>query len=199
MFQSFPSRGSEPHGVPVIPNAYEDKVRHLVIVHGDQLNADSVAFDDFDREADAVLMMEVAEEASYVPQHKIRLVLFFSAMRHFRDALRAKGLGVHYVTLDDPNNRDDVASEIKRWVNKTRPDRLVVAEPGDHRVLELDRAAARETGVVLEVREDRHFIASHADFDEFADGRRKPRHGIFLSPASQANRLPHGGREAGRR
>ena len=33
--------------------------RHLVLVLGDQLNADSSAFDDFDRQQDAVWMAEV--------------------------------------------------------------------------------------------------------------------------------------------
>ena len=142
-----------------------------MIVHGDQLDAASAAFDGFERDADAVLMMEVIEEASYVPQHKTRLALFFSAMRHFRDDLDEKGFRVHYAALEDPNNRGDFASEIARWANKTRPEKLVVVEPGDHRVRELDRAAARETGVELEIREDLHFIASHSDFDEFAEGR----------------------------
>lgn len=63
-------------------------VRNLIVVFGDQLNADSAAFDGFDSERDAVVMMEVREEAIYTAQHKIRLVLFFSAMRHFRDELQ---------------------------------------------------------------------------------------------------------------
>ena len=66
-------------------------VRNLILVLGDQLDHRSTVFDDFERQTDAVLMMEVMEEASYVPQHKTRLVLFFSAMRHFRDELRDAG------------------------------------------------------------------------------------------------------------
>ena len=66
------------------------KVRRLVLVLGDQLNFDSAAFDDFDANRDAALMIEAKREATYVPQHKQRLVLFFSAMRHFRDQLRAR-------------------------------------------------------------------------------------------------------------
>lgn len=67
-------------------------LRNLVVVLGDQLDPDAAVFDDFDRQQDAVLMMEVAEEATYIPQHRIRLTLFFSAMRHFRDALRTNGM-----------------------------------------------------------------------------------------------------------
>src|SRR6201999_1941514 len=60
-------------------------IRNLVLVFGDQLDASSSAFEDFDVARDAVAMQEVREEATYIRQHKIRLVLFFSAMRHFRD------------------------------------------------------------------------------------------------------------------
>ena len=45
-------------------------LRHLVLVLGDQLDADSAAFDGFDPGCDAVLMMEVREEAGYIPQNR---------------------------------------------------------------------------------------------------------------------------------
>ena len=66
-------------------------VRHLVVVLGDQLDADSAAFDGFDPAQDTVLQMEVADEATYVPQHKMRIAFFFAAMRHFHADLEARG------------------------------------------------------------------------------------------------------------
>ena len=56
-----------------------EKLRRLIVVCGDQLDIESAAFDGFDSAADAVLMTEAREEATYVPQHKRRLILFFSA------------------------------------------------------------------------------------------------------------------------
>jgi hypothetical protein len=53
--------------------AHASRLRNLVLVLGDQLDRRSAAFDGFEQGADAVLMMEVVEEATYVPQHKIRL------------------------------------------------------------------------------------------------------------------------------
>ena len=55
------------------------KSRNLILVFSDQLDARSAAFDGFDTAEDAVLMMAVKEEATYIPQHKIRLIFFFSA------------------------------------------------------------------------------------------------------------------------
>ena len=170
---------------------FEAKARHLVVVLGDQLNADSAAFDGFDRECDAVLMMEVAEEARYVPQHKIRLALFFSAMRHFRRALEDRGYRVHYATLEDDNNRGSFSEEIARWVHKTRPDRLILAHPGDFRVADAIRAAAASLDCDLEIRKDRHFLCDLEDFRAHAERRKslrletfyremRRRHGILM-------------------
>ena len=61
-----------------------------MIVLGDQLNADSAAFDGFDREQDVVWLAEVAEESTHVWTHKARIVLFLSGMRHFRDSLKRR-------------------------------------------------------------------------------------------------------------
>ena len=46
--------------------------------------------DNFDKNNDTVLMMEVANEIEYVNHHKKKLVLIFSAMRHFANELREK-------------------------------------------------------------------------------------------------------------
>lgn len=147
-------------------------VRRLAIVLGDQLNHDSAAFEDFDREQDAVLMMEVDEEATVVPQHKTRLVLFFSAMRHFRDDLCGRGMTVRYSRLEDDGNRQSLAAEVARHAKILRPQALVMAKPGDHRVEQSILATAAGLGIPLEVREDSHFLATPAAFARFAAGRK---------------------------
>ncbi len=151
---------------------YEAKARRLVLVLGDQLHKDSAAFDNFDSDRDAVLMLEARHEAEYVPQHKSRLVLFFSAMRHFRDELEDRGTRVHYAELDDRNNRGNFGDELERWINKTRPESVHVVHPGDHRVLESLKRHAKAAGSSLEVCEDRHFLSQPEEFAEFAEGRK---------------------------
>ncbi len=145
------------------------------MVLGDQLNRDAAAFDGFDPEADAVLMMEAAEEATYIPQHKIRLTLFFSAMRHFRQDLDEKGFRVHYAALEDRDNRGSFAEEIKRWVHKTRADKLILTKPGDFRVERAIVEAAKSLDCDLELRADRQFLCSQEDFRAHAKGRKSLR------------------------
>ena len=150
----------------------EKKVRHLILVFGDQLNADATAFDDCDVDRDAVLMMEVEEEATMVPQHKLRLAFFFSAMRHFAAELEDRGLRVFYAELDDPNNRGRFRTEIERWAHKTRPERIVCVRPGDDRVLNDLRQTAKALDCALDVKPDRHFLSTVDDFKAFAKGRK---------------------------
>lgn len=140
------------------------KLRHLVIVLGDQLDAASAAFDGFDPARDAILQMEVRDEASYIPQHKRRLVFFFASMRHFRDEQRAAGRRVYYGELDDPDNRGTFADEIRRWYAALRPQRLIVLRPGNWRV---DQTLTT-LGLPIEIRADRHFLCSDDDFAAFA-------------------------------
>jgi deoxyribodipyrimidine photolyase-related protein len=146
-------------------------MRNLILVLGDQLNSDSVAFDGFDRELDAVWMVEVTGEATHVWSHKARIALFLSAMRHFQAALKKRRITVHYRQLDDRDNRGDFAGELEAAVKKCRPRRLILVEPGEWRVRELFRATAAEMGIELTMREDRHFLCSHDEFAIHAEGR----------------------------
>ncbi len=152
--------------------SFEAKARRLVLVLGDQLQADSAAFENFDSNRDAVLMVEARHEAQYVPQHKSRLVLFFSAMRHFRDELVDRGLRVHYSELDDRNNRGSFGEELERWINKTRPESVSVVQPGDHRVCETLKRYAKHAGFTLQILKDNHFLSQPEDFEAFAEGRK---------------------------
>ncbi len=72
----------------------------LRIVLGDQLSFDMAALADLDAARDTFLMMEVTEETTYVRHHKQKIVLVLSAMRHFTDALRRRGVTVDYVELE---------------------------------------------------------------------------------------------------
>ena len=59
----------------------------LRLILGDQLSTSIATLSDIDKQADRVLMVEVAEEATYVRHHQQKLVLVLSAMRHFAAAL----------------------------------------------------------------------------------------------------------------
>jgi deoxyribodipyrimidine photolyase-related protein len=144
----------------------------LRIVLGDQLSHDLSALTDLDPGCDTVLMMEVTEEGTYVPHHKQKIVLVLSAMRHFADELRLRGVAVDYVALDASDNTGALTSEVQRAAARHRPDRLVLTEPGEWRVQEMVETWSVLTGRPVEVRPDSRFFASRARFADWAHGRR---------------------------
>jgi hypothetical protein len=69
-------------------------VTTLVPLLGDQLSLDTPALRAASPDDTVVVMAEVPAEIERYPNHKQRVVMFLSAMRHFRDELRERGLTV---------------------------------------------------------------------------------------------------------
>ncbi|RJS92656.1 cryptochrome/photolyase family protein [Salinisphaera sp. Q1T1-3] len=149
-------------------------MRNLVLILGDQLDKQLSALDDFDSSTDAVWMAENETEATHVWAHKQRLVLFFAAMRHYRDGLIDSGKTVHYHALEADARRDsgrNFADILTATLNGSRPERLVMTECGDDRVQRMIQQCATDNAVSLQVRPDRHFYCSLEAFDTWAAGR----------------------------
>ncbi len=144
----------------------------LRVILGDQLNHDIATLDDCDRTLDIVLMMEVADETIYVRHHKQKIALILSAMRHFAAELVAGGHQVDYVRLDDAANTGSFTGEVTRAVARHRPDRIVLTNPSEYRVLTMAQGWAKTCALPVELREDNRFFCSQARFARWADGRK---------------------------
>ena len=93
-------------------------------------------------------------------------------MRHFAEALREAGRPLHYRRLDDPATHESLAAQLAADIAALQPRRLVLTRPGDWRVLQALEGVAREAGLPCELREDRHFFTTPADFAAHARGRK---------------------------
>lgn len=151
----------------------------LRLILGDQLSQSISSLLGADREGDTILIVEVMEEAKYVPHHKKKIAFLFSAMRHFAESLRGQGWHVRYVTLDDPENSGSFSGEIERAVASLMPDRVVVTEPGEWRVMQMFRDWQETLGVPVEIREDTRFLCSTERFARWADGKKSLRMEYF--------------------
>jgi deoxyribodipyrimidine photolyase-related protein len=151
------------------------KVRNLVLVLGDQLDAQSSALQGFDPAQDMVWMAEVTQESTHVWSAKQRIAVFLSAMRHFADELRAQGLPLVCTRLDATGNQGTLALELARAIAELQPTGLVLTAPGDWRVLQSLRAVAQQARLPLELRDDTHFFSTVRDFAEHAKGRKQLR------------------------
>lgn len=145
--------------------------RDLLLVLGDQLDRHSPLLVDGDRGTDRVLMLEARSESTRVPSHKARSVLFLSAMRHHADWLRNQGWRLIYVEIDAPQ-ADSFASGLADALQRWRPRRLRLVEPGEYGVAREIRQAADAAGVTLDIVPDPHFLCSIDDFRQWAGGRK---------------------------
>ncbi len=156
----------------------------LRIVLGDQVSHDLSALRDLDPARDVVLMAEVMAECTYVRHHKKKIVLVLSAMRHFAQALRDRGVPVDYIALDDPANTQSLRGEMLRAVARHRPARVVATECGEWRLEQDMRGwhdAVLEAGEPIEVdiRDDTRFLCRKQEFRAWAAGRRGLRMEFF--------------------
>ena len=149
--------------------------RQLIVVLGDQLDLQASCFDEADPSCDVVWMAEVAEESTHVWSSKPRIALFLAAMRHHAQALQAAGWTLDYRRLDDEPNLGTLGHELRAAIARHRPERLVMTAPGDWRVLDSIKAVAAESGVPLDIREDRHFFSTVREFAAHAKGRKQVR------------------------
>jgi deoxyribodipyrimidine photolyase-related protein len=172
----------------------------LRFVLGDQLTRDGAALADLDPARDVVLMVEVAEETTYVRHHKQKIAFILAAMRHFSAGLEAEGVRVDYVRLDDSANTGSFTGELERAVARHRPERVIVTEPGEWRVREMMLGWRDALGLPVEIRDDDRFFCSRARFARWAEGRNSYRMEVFYREMRRETELlmegdqPAGGR-----
>jgi deoxyribodipyrimidine photolyase-related protein len=147
-------------------------MKTLRLILGDQLCRTLSALRDMDHTRDVVFMAEVHDETTYVRHHKQKLVLVLSAMRHFAESLRAEGMHMDYVQLDDKGNSGSFTGELGRALSRHHVDRIVVTQPGEWRVWEMMQTWGEEFDTPVELREDDRFLCSRAEFAHWAKGNK---------------------------
>jgi deoxyribodipyrimidine photolyase-related protein len=178
-------------------------LRHLVLILGDQLDHQSSAFEGFDPQQDAVLMIEALEESTHVWSHKIRTTLFLSAMRHFAHELQARGWPVIYRKLEAEGDAS-LAAGLLASIETFKPQAVIGVEPGDLRVQQqLDNAikfvafsaysirakASKGLKNSIEWRDDTHFLCSTAEFRQWAGKSKTLRMEFFYRQMRQRHNI----------
>ncbi|ESA33866.1 deoxyribodipyrimidine photolyase-related protein [Leptolyngbya sp. Heron Island J] len=131
-------------------------------VLGDQLWQDQSALAS---EANApIILIESHGHSTKRRYHRQKLVLVWSAMRHFAAELEATGRAVTYEIADD------FVTPLRQWVEQNQITELRVMEPAD-------RPFARflnglDLSCQLTIVPNNHFLWSVAEFKQWADGRK---------------------------
>ena len=147
----------------------------LILILGDQLSDDVAALRAADPSTDIVVMAEVMSEATYVRHHPKKIAFILAAMRKFAARLRKAGWTVEYTDLDDTENSGSIIGELIRRAAQHNTDKVIATEPGEWRLIQ----ALNEAPLTVQVLEDNRFLASHAMFDAWAEGRKALRMEYF--------------------
>ena len=164
-------------------------IRNMIIVLGDQLDEQAPAIRSADPDQDAVWMAEVREEATHVWCSKVRMVLFLSAMRHFRDVLQQKGFTVYYQPWSEEPHGSSFSTALEKTLAEHSVERLIATEPGEWRVRQQLQAAAGELALPLDLLPDTHFLCDHETFRAHAAGRKSLRMEYFYREMRRRHRV----------
>ncbi|NEQ99156.1 MAG: cryptochrome/photolyase family protein [Cyanothece sp. SIO2G6] len=117
-----------------------------------------------DRQFTPVILIESQHHVKQRPYHKQKLVLVWSAMRHFAEELKAAGWSVTYAIAPD------FMSPLTQWVVDHHITELRVMEPNDRPLAQfLD---GLELGCEIVRSPNNHFLWSRKAFDQWASRRK---------------------------
>ncbi|KOX92162.1 photolyase, partial [Haloarcula rubripromontorii] len=118
------------------------------------------------RPDEPVLLIESEAFARKLPYHPHKLILLFSAMRHFRDELRADGRPVRYQQAE--TFEDGLAAHFEA----TPDDTLVTHRPQTGAAQSRLESLVADAGGTVEFVADERFLCSPSQFDGWcSDGR----------------------------
>lgn len=147
----------------------------LVLVLGDQLSQGLSALKSAQKGEDTVVMAEVADETAYVRHHPKKIALVFAAMRKFSRALEKDGWTVAYTEFDDTENSGSIVGELLRRADQLEAQEVLATEPGEWRLIN----ALKYAPLKVHILPDDRFIASHKEFEDWAEGRKQLRMEYF--------------------
>lgn len=147
----------------------------LVLILGDQLSRDLAALRAADKSSDIIVMAEVLSEATYVRHHPKKIAFIFAAMRKFAASLKTDGWTVRYTQLDDTQNAGSIPGELLRRAEESGAAEVIATRPGEWRLIEALESAPLQISLL----EDDRFLATHAEFETWAEGRKALRMEYF--------------------
>ncbi|KKO47195.1 deoxyribodipyrimidine photolyase [Arsukibacterium ikkense] len=149
----------------------------LIVILADQLSPALASLREASSE-DLILMAEVKQEASYVSHHKHKIILLFSAMRHFAEVLRQQGYQVSY--LDYQQGFDSLTAAVQHTLQQQpQLQAIMLTECGEYRLQQEINSWHNRFQLPLDMLADDRFLCSATMFAKWADGRKQLRMEYF--------------------
>lgn len=138
--------------------------RNIRLILGDQLNSQHSWYSAVAPDT-VYLLMEVRQETDYTVHHIQKVVGFFGAMRFFATQLREQGHRVHYLKLDDPENKQSLVANVQEVLQKYNAVHLDYQEPDEYRLQVLFEQELKWDGVTVQCHSTEHFLADASDLN----------------------------------
>jgi len=132
---------------------------------GDQLWSNAATLTSCTQQQTPVILIESRNYVKQRPYHQQKLVLIWSAMRHFAAELQAAGWNVTYKIADD------FASPLQNWIKQNQITQLRVMQPSDRPFTHL--ITNLQLDCELTFVPNNHFLWQTEDFKKWADGRKR--------------------------
>jgi deoxyribodipyrimidine photolyase-related protein len=151
----------------------------LIVILGDQLSP-AVSSVQYAQPDDVFLLAEVLAEASYVKHHKHKIILIFSAMRHFATTLQQQGSQVcyhYYNSIDGVHTMTDAVAHTLRQYPAL--DEIVITHCGEYRLQQQINGWSAHFSLPVTILDDDRFICDLPRFSRWASGKKQLRMEYF--------------------
>ncbi len=141
-----------------------------VWILGDQLSPTHAALARTTAGESRVLMIESKARGSVMRYHQLKLVLVYSAMRHYAQELRERGWKVDYRLIHETPSFE---AGLRHHLEEHRPDALVLAEPNSFPETGAVTKLGRKLRVPIEFVPTAQFLVPREEFRAWAAGQKR--------------------------
>ncbi len=141
------------------------KERTLRLILGDQLNYQHSWFRQ-SNDAVTYLIMEMKQETNYVMHHAQKLIGFFAAMYNFAAYLRKQGHQVIHLTINDPENRQDLCDNITYFVEREQATAFEYQLPDEYRLDQQLKSLSKKLSIPVTATDTEHFFTHRYEMGE---------------------------------
>ena len=144
----------------------------LRLILGDQLNPLHSWFQHQQKDV-VYVMMEVRQETDYVLHHAQKVIAIFAGMREFARQLQLAGHRLHYLTIDDADNRHAIPANIEMLAYLYQAEEFQYQAPDEYR-LDLQLQQFSDAGRLrCHMFDSEHFFTQRDETGSIFQGRKK--------------------------
>lgn len=119
---------------------------------------------------DTFIFIESVARGNHLRYHQHKLVLLYSAMRHYAADLEKSGRKVWYHQLEKGSG--DYISALSVFIKKEKPSSIQVMEPNEWEMQEILPKLSKKLNVPFELLPNEQFLVTRAEFKHWSSGKK---------------------------